>query len=349
METKDLEFALKLAQPCLLGVDFIPVLSHYCFDEGLVYAYDGVSATVVTCETDLKCAVRGDMLVGIVNLAGPTLSLKQSKDKITVSSGRSNVELPCLQPSDFMFQFPEEDEKTTFRLTKTILKGIALCASGVSKDPRKIEFTGVTMQLGEGAIFYSSDNLSITKFETKEKVGKKQLTVLVPKSVCDQISTVVSALEAEIEKVTVSITKDFIIVQFEETTPGVTIIGKLLTAQPAQFEKIIESCKTNHPKFPIPEAFGKAVAKVALVISKEVQKDCVITTNGEEFTVSGKGGLGQAETKFDTGHIRLPEITTVCSPEHLTQVLGDATHLIVDEKAIQMRGDNLTYYVATRT
>lgn len=348
METKDLESALKLAQPCLLGVDFIPVLSHFCFDEGLLYAYDGVSATIVACETDLRGAVRGDMLLGVVGLAGPTITLKQEKDKVVISSGRSRVDLPSLQPTDFMFQFPEQETKTQFFLTEGLVKGLTLCSSGVGNDPRKPEFTGVTLQLGKDAVFYASDNTSITKYETKETVGKKQLTVIVPKSVCDQILAVGAALEVEWPKISITVTEEFITAQFEETTPSVTIVGKLLSVKPAQFEKTIDACKTNKPKFKIPEAFDKAVAKVSLVISKEPQKDCVLTTHREEFTVSGQGGLGKAETKFDTDHMVLHDVTVTCSPEHLTKVLSDVTHLIVDEKVVQMQGNCLTYYVATR-
>jgi hypothetical protein len=348
METKDLESALKLAQPCLLGVDFIPVLSHFCFDDGLVYAYDGVAATIVSCETDLRGAVRGDMLLGVVGLAGPTITLKQEKDKVVVSSGRSRVELPCLQSSDFMFQFPEQEAKTQFALTEVTIKGLALCSSGVGNDPRKPEFTGVTLQLGKDAVFYASDNTSLTRYETKETVGKKQLTVIVPKSVCDQILAVGSALEVEWGKVSVTVTEEFITIQFDETTPNVTIVGKLLAVKPAQFEKAVAAHETNKPRFKIPEAFDKAVAKVALVISKEPQKDCVLITHKEVFTVSGQGDLGVAETKFDTDHAVLPDVTATCSPEHLTKILADVTHLIVDERVVQMQGDRLTYYIATR-
>lgn len=348
METKDLESALKLAQPCLLGVDFIPILSHFCFDEGLIYAYDGVTATAVFCDTDLRGGVRGDMLLGVVGLAGPTIILTQEKDKVVTTSGKSKVELPCLQPSDFMFQFPDQPVKTDFPLTENIVKGLALCAAGVGNDPRKPEFTGVTLNLGKDAVFYASDNTSITKYEAKEVVGKKQLVVIVPKSVCDQILAVGKILEADWTKVAVVIMEEFITVTFDQTTPNVMIVGKLLAVKPAQFEKAIESQATNKPKFKLPEAFANAVAKVSLVIAKEPQKDCMLTTNREEFTVSGTGGLGTAETKFDTDHMTLSKVSVICSPEHLTKVLADVTHLIVDENSVQMHGERLTYYVATR-
>ena len=348
METKDLEFALKLAQPCLLGVDFIPVLSHYCFDKGVFYAYDGVSAIIVTCETDLSCAVRGDTLLGLVSLAGEKLSLKQAKDKVEVVSGNSRAELPCLLPKDFLLQLPEQDQLCQFFLTEELVKGLALCSSGVGQDPRRPEFTGVTLQLGKEPIFYSSDNTSITKYTGTEAVGEKQITVILPKSICDQILATATVLEAKLNKVKITLTKEFVIAQFDDTIPVVTIIGKLLTVTPAKFEQIIASCKSNKPKFEIPEGFDKAVAKVVLVTNKELQKDCVLETNGEKFLVRGEGSLGKAETKFDTDHLHLPGVLVSCSPEHLTKMLTDVTHMVVDEKAVLMQGNKLSYYVATR-
>ena len=118
--------------------------------------------------------------------------------------------------------------------------------------------------------------------------------------------------------------------------------------KPAKFEKIIEACETNKPKFEIPENFDKAVAKVVLVVSKELQRECALHTKGEELRVLGQGALGKAETKFDTDHIVLPDVTVVCSPEHLTSMLTHITHMIVDEKVVQMQGDKLSYYVAPR-
>lgn len=348
METKDLESALKLAQSCLLGVDFIPILSHFCFDDSLIYAYDGVVATIVSCNTPLRGGVRGDILLGVVALAGPTMNLVPGKGKITVTSGKSQVELPYLPTSDFMFQFPEQDIKTQFTLTESIVKGISLCASGVGTDPRKPEFTGVTLRLGTDAVFYSSDNTSVTKYENKEAIGKKSLAVVIPKSACDQMIAVGKILEAKWEEVTVTITEEFVTAQFDHTTPEVTVISKLLSVKPAGFEKIISGLTTNKPKFKLPEGFDKAVSKVVLVTGKELQRNCLLTTNKMAFTVHGQGSLGKAETVFDTDHILLPEASVVCSPEHLTKMLADVTHLIVDEAAVHMYGEKVMYYIAPR-
>lgn len=348
METKDLEFALKLAQPCLLSVDFIPILSHYCFDTGMVYAYDDVSAVVVDCNTDLKCGLRGDTLLGLVGLAGEKITLKQGKEKVEIISGNSHLELPFLQPKDFQFQFPQQDTLSEFSLSEDILQGLTLCAAGVGKDPRKPEFTGVTLQLGTKPAFYASDNTSIIKYVPANAVGKKALEVIVPKSICDQILATVTALSAELEKVMMTVTAEFLIIQFSATTPNVTIVGKHLTVKAAKFEKIIEGCETNKPKFAIPEDFHKAVAKVVLVTSKELQRGCELQTQREALWVRGQGALGKAETKFSTDHIVLPDVTVICSPEHLTSMLSNVTHMIVDEKVIQMRGEKLSYYVASR-
>lgn len=350
MEKKDLEFALKLAQPCLLSVDFIPILSHYCFDEGLVYAYDDVSAVVVSCDTGLKCALRGDTLLGLVGLAGETVELKQGKDKVTLFSGPgSQAELPCLSPKDFLFQYPNQEPHTQFTLSEDIIKGFTLCGACVGKDPRKPEFTGVTLKLGKDTTFYASDNTSIVVYQPGKPIGKQSTTVIIPKSVCDQILATTTALESKLEEVSVAITDEFIIVQYEKAVPNVTIVGKLLLAKPAKFDKIIESCETDNPEFTIPEGFANAVAKVVLVIAKELQQDCVITTSKRRISVQGEGSLGKAETQFDAGkEATLHDVTVRCSPEHLTKMLSSVSHIVVDEKVVRMRGDKLTYYVAPR-
>lgn len=350
METKDLEFALKLAQPCLLGVDFIPILSHYCFIDGLVYAYDDVSAIVVPCTTELECAVRGDMLLGLVGLAAAQITVEQAKDKVVVVSGDSRAELPCLPSKNFLFKFPEQEAHTTFSLTEELMRGLALCAASVGKDPRRPEFTGVTLQLGKAAAMYASDNTSLTRYILTEGVGKKALTVILPKSVCDQILGTATALEAKPETVHVSLTPEFVLVEFagDGGDARATIVGKLLTVKPADFEKAIEASESTHPEFSLPEEFDKAVAKVVLVIGKELEKTCLLQTEGSALWVRGQGSLGKAETKFVTDQKKLPSVTAVCSPEHITKMLADVTTVVVDEKAVRMRGERLTYYVATR-
>ena len=346
METKDLAFALKLAQPCLVSVEFIQVLSHYCFDGQFVYGYDNISAIVVECPTDLNCAVRGDTFLGLVGLAGEKTTLTQNKDSLEVVSGTSKTVLPILPPERFILQLPEEPVFVEFALPEDFLKGLAFCSLSVGNDPRRPEFTGITLRLGPTAVLYASDDTVLTKFSLQKGLGRKVREIILPKSVCDQIQGVAAALEAKAEDVTVQVLTSHIVVSFN-TSPAVTIIGQLTEAKPADFEDTIKSCATTNPKVEMPEGFDSAVAKVILMLAKGVDRKCTLHTKGKALWVHGEGPMGRTETKFDV-RTSLPDVTVNCSPDHLTTIMPYATHLVTDTKAVQLLGERVEFYAASK-
>ncbi len=64
-----LAFALRLAQPCT-RYDGAEILVHFCFDGDRLFAYDAIAAIIVDFPTGLHCAVRGEPLLKLVELAG---------------------------------------------------------------------------------------------------------------------------------------------------------------------------------------------------------------------------------------------------------------------------------------
>ena len=82
---------LQLVKSALGKGDFVPVLSHFCFTEGSVYAYNDEMAIKTECPLSIEAAVPGTVLLNLLNsiadeeinvvLDEHTLHIKTDKSK----------------------------------------------------------------------------------------------------------------------------------------------------------------------------------------------------------------------------------------------------------------------------
>lgn len=338
MKTDKLLFALKLAQPCVVSIDLIPVLQHFCFDKERLFAYDEVSAIVVGLDTKLHCALRGDTLLQLVSLAGEEVSLQPHADKVVFESGSTVVDLPLLPPEEFTFEDPQAEGKGTiiFKLTDQRLQALEACAAGVGVDPRFKAQTAVTLVLGKKPAMYAFDGTSLVKCTLDDALGPTTRQVLIPKSVCDQIKSIMSALEIGATDVTMAIGKEHMSVTFAHDEWNVKLIGHLLQeeADVAAYEKAIEEAADKLTLLPMDTEFAKAVDKVAVVVSNEVEKVCALDASGGQLRVSGEGSLGKACTTLKAPS-KLKTSAKV-DPERLLRYRGELKHIAIDKDRIAM-------------
>jgi DNA polymerase-3 subunit beta len=108
--TSDFGKALGLARSCAPQKSTVPILSHFLVradERGLaITASDLDREVTIRCAANVKTngllAIEGGMLTDIVGRAGGTeVTVKSDDGKVKISSGRSNFNVPTLEPDDF--------------------------------------------------------------------------------------------------------------------------------------------------------------------------------------------------------------------------------------------------------
>lgn len=241
MHREDLIQKLTQARPFLMGQNFIPILNHFCFDGDSVTAYNDVAGIRLSLQTDLHCAIHGDVLLQLLNtMSGETVSVdSDKKDKITVRSGKTKVKLPTLSSEDFVFTLPNTDASTEFELSTGLLKGLEKCLVGVSTELSHPEITGVTWQLNEtGVTLYSTDNVTLSKFHLPiSNFYSDEYIVITPAFFCEQL--IALAKEYADDTFTMWFDEDFVLAELGEN--GMCYVFSRLISNKAviDFEKAI--------------------------------------------------------------------------------------------------------------
>lgn len=359
METAELAFALKLAEPCLVTSNYLPILSHYCLTGDNLYAYDDVSAIVVGLETGLKCALRGETLNKLLALCGPQVKLKsvngEDNPTVLLTSGRAKVNLPILDVKEFVYKEPEDDWAFDFDLSADLLTGLAMCVTSVSQDPLlHKEWTAVTMRTGPaGTMLYAFDGVGLIRYAVPATIGgKKERTLMIPQSVVTQVNGLAAALlQKPSDIANIKVGKEYVKLTFRQgkkdsDMPKVHLVGKLLPDKAPDFEHLIEGLKLAAKPFKIPKGFHKAVAKVALVVSSEMEPRCTVSVEGTEMLVHGEGGFGAAETVLELDK-SVKKASATVDPIRLARYEERLTSMSVEPGSVAMHGPGVDYYTAT--
>jgi len=336
MKRDELALALKLAQPCITVAEYTPILVHYCFDKTSLFTYDAVSAITVNFKTGLQCALRGETLLKLVELAGDDIELAMGEQCVEFKSGRREaIELPYLAKSDFLWKGMPSVVGHEFEFNADLLQGWRMCAATVAKDARQLEWTALAFRLGAKPVLASHDGSATTRYTLTSALGKKEQLVLIPKSVVDQVLWIESLLELE-KPIRATISNDYLRCDFvgEQT---VTLIGKLMPGDPFDFDAALKASRPNKERQQLPDGFGDAIERVLAVRARENDNLCSLHCNGKELRVYGNGTLGNAETKFKlsgaSAHIN-------CDPAALSRYLpsnGAAKETDEDDEATTKR------------
>lgn len=322
LELKPLLQALGFARHSLLSNDFIPVLSHFCFMDDTLYAYNDVSAVIVKHQTGLDCALRGDVLLGVLEAgAGDKVEIKTNKDMIAeINAGGSKIKMPALGSSDFIFTLPNEEPNIILPFGEEVINAFKLCLITVGQDALRPEFTGITARIAkQEACFYSSDNSTVSR-KSMKVLGKKEITAVLPKSTCQQALDIYSAVvtDQKKQKPKMLIGDKYVVFTFD-SEPDVTIVSKLLEVESADFEKILKDQMKGAEPFDIPDEFAHAIKRAEILLSKDLDQRCEIGTDGKSAYVNVTGQLGEMAA-------RMPAKTktsraVIVNPMHVSRVI----------------------------
>lgn len=338
LKTKPLLEALNLAGHSLLSNDFIPILSHFCFMDSALYAFNDVSAVFVEHKTGLECALRGDVLLGILEtISGDEVEIKPLETSAELNGGKAK--LPMLPSTDFIFTLPEDEQYVNVPFSNDIVAALKACLITVGQDALRPEFTGVTVQLSKSSmVFFSSDNATISRYEVPA-LGRKTASAIFPKSTAQQALDLRAAVVKEDQKKQpeLKLGDKYLEIEFN-SAPGVFIYSKLLSVEAADFQKVLDMHLKGLALFDIPAEFAAVVKRAELVLGKDLDQCCELATTKTGLTVKAQGQLGEIDEqmKASAGVVR----HTTVNPAHISRVLSYCNKMGISEKgALVLVGD----------
>jgi len=340
METVALIRVLKLVSPALHVRDFVPVLTHLCFTPNHVFAFNDKTAVVVEHETGLHCAVPGKVLLDIIGGCASEITMEQKDAEVVIKDKGSTVRLPILQPETFIFD-PEQfnDAALLCALTPEIVTALEL-AAGTSNEKESIRanLTGVTFTPAddEHLCLYSTNNVTCTSVlvPVKFKTKKGGHTGILSKDACELIAKTYRDLGDECEDARLFLGDGYAVAVL---SPTVRVIAKLIVAEPADFDKIMDENSEGVEWAECPEALFEAAKRAAILTATDPEKVLSLEPQSGFLLVRAKGQLGEMETKIKSKGITAGAQFSV-DPDMLSRAQPWAAEIGLGGRALLLRG-----------
>ena len=309
MNKQDFIEKLNHTKPFLMSQDFIPILTHFCFDEKHVSAYNDVAGISISMESELHCAVPGQLLLKMLGTIGTeTVRIEMpTEGTVKLISGKTNVKLPSLPPEDFVFELPDIVDVPAVKVPKEFLIGLSKCLISVGQDPSHPEQTGVAWAVEKNKIsIYSTNNRSISKYSLEQEgIGfekeQEKLKVIIPAFFCEEIIALADVYAGN---------DDSIDLYIQDITKGskfvVAILGKhgsckiftrLINGEFMNFEGVIERMLegANSDSFvEIPEGLAATLERASLLLSVTDNNNSEVSVNEDEVTLLSESSFGKA-------------------------------------------------------
>lgn len=344
MITETLIKALNLAKPSLGAPDTIPILAHFCFDDDVIYAYNDITAILVDEKTGMSGALLGETLIGLLEASGDEkieikMDSKNACANIKFSNGSAKV--PLLPAADFVFQFPDGETSFDLALTADVIKALETCLISVSADSLKPEFCGVTLNVDKsGSVFYSSDNVTASRYILEKKIGRKSISVVIPLIACQHIIKLFTICGGEGAKMSVG--DGFAVVTFT----GATLVTKLLEANAEGFNKIFSEHTGSLKQFDIPEGLDRELAKAKVILSKDQNKECFLEFDKGTISITATGTLGKVDASLAAKNSISGTINV--SPDSVLKTLSLAKQITVnDARSLILYGGSFTHIISS--
>lgn len=339
METAPLVRALKLAALSLLAYDFIEVNTHFCFSEDELYAYDSRTAIFVEHKTGLSCALRGKVLLDMLESAGAEVELEQDGEEVVLKDGKSEVKMPTIASEQFTFKNRDALKKSKalaqVNITEDFIDALELCLLGANQDAYRPELTGVTLHILEGkeVRLYTTNNFTVTMYTmpcvAEKKVGRTKAEprplgeawTILPKQSADLMVKTYRALKDTLKSCTLYVSADLVYMQLTGEV-SVTVASHPVAVEHADYPSIMKKFlgKLERFNFDKPEEFESAIARAEVLQGKELQKRCGVSVKGADMRVWTRGMYGTLDTK-----VKLSEKITAehfeIPPDHTRRIL----------------------------
>lgn len=337
--------ALKTAAPAL-GDDgsALPALSHFCFEDDTLYAFNDVVAVIVGLKTGWNLGLHGATLLGVLGASKAEDVELKVKGSVATLTGSGKVELPVLPAADFVFTLPDTEPIFTSPLFNEIRAAIEVCLISVAEASLRPEYNGVTINLGKsGTILFSTDNITATRVEpgSAKVPARKDAAVVLPKDAAELLLK----LFPKEGQPQIRICEKIAIVEFGGN-PEVTLITKLLGTPSSKFNDIFTQHAPKGAQWALPEGLDAEVEKAIVLTSRDSLKECTLFAGQGELVVSASGTLGKMRSVLKLADAKAVGGVTV-NPDFLKRVLPYVSKFTInDEASLVLGAEGLSHVIA---
>ena len=335
---------LNLVKPAVSSQAFVPSLTHFLFTGTGVVGYNDLSAIEVKSDVDMCCCVPADLLIKTLNsLSSDKVAITEDAGQITLKSGNAKVKIPTLPQSDFPFSFPYGEDEAGYELNDDILEGIEKCLAGVGTDPTHPAQMGVTIYPGEVATIYSTDNYTMSKFETETELEfPGDSPVILPTFFCTQLLALAKAFKSEV--VSLYVPEGAVVASFGDQA---FLYTKMLVAlEPLDFPKIFKKhVNPNMIDFhELPAGLDEAVARAEIVMASDLDKIVQLKISRSTLHVSASSALGES---YDTFKLSAPDAEMFSvDPVLLSRALKSSRKMGLSENALVLSNSSYIHLIA---
>lgn len=344
--------ALNLASGSLQRLDFHPIMNHFCFSDGLVYAYNGVTATLVNLNHDLSCAVRGDVMVKLLENASKKLKVKQVEDQCHIRDGRRFMRLPTMSSEAFLFEPPNEEIECSFVAGEDFFTAMDMAIHNLMSESYTEELSGVTMEIADRtALIYSYDYASLLRSSIKVKQKSKvdHEPIIMPRAVADRARRIYQMLGDSSAVATVDISASMITITYRGA--GVALVGNLSTEKEAiDFEENLRQHPITSDVFEVPAGLKQALENSVVLMGEDLSATVSLSTSEGMMELACAGHYGKANFKFQTPDIT--ELTINFNPRVMLRHVEQAKEMGFCTKkrsiAVQFMNDSMRFVVGNK-
>lgn len=349
MNRLDLVEKLDQARPFLLAQDFIPILTHFCFDKDHISAYNDVAGLQLSLDTELNCAVPGNLLLKMLGtMTDETVRVEAEGENILkLKTGKTDLKLPVLTTNEFVFELPDLKGVPCVTITQDFLRGLRKCLISIGKDPSHPETTGVTWVIKKKKVsIYSTDNKSLSKYSQKgikiKHSPKDGIGVITPAFFCEQLLDLVPSYLSSDESFKIYFSDKFAVAKIGEHGDCYLFTRLISNEIIIDFEKVLGRMiegKENIPYTDIPDNLVASLERAVLLLTT----GGTITTS--HIKVDGDTTLVETESPF--GKARdfviftedLGKFFFEVDPELIQKGLKVTSKIALMEDVIAMRDD----------
>lgn len=347
MNRKELLDALAVVRPALASTSLIQVLTHLCFSESEVLAYNDQVGISAPLRAGFSGAVPGGTLLSILGASkAKEVELAAGEAELQVRAGGARIKLPLLPPDAFLFEMPDGKAGAVLPAGgKELIAALRGCLRSTSPDTSVPDQLGVTLIPKKKSIDMYSVNGATMSRASVALAGDQRLRgrVIVKSEFCEQLVR----LAAGDKKAELVIADDHALLR---TAAGVRVFGKLVdVSKPLDFEAQFAEI--------VPADLDAISADVPAALKFALERALVIADpSGERVysQLSVKDGVLTLKTKSGRGEIvdrlklpRHPDVAVSVDAQWLKVGCAEFDRILATEGAVIFgRGRNL-YLVAT--
>jgi len=301
-------------RPAVSKQPFIPAFTHFCFNEGAVFAYNDTLLLMMSLPDDAaempSCCAPADVLTeALRSMGGDTMEVQHDTDsrELHIKAGRSKFNLKTLPTEDFQMhlELPTAEEKKRgwkFDASADFIEGLRACRMAVGNNPNHPASMGITLGSVSGnAVLYATDNVTITRYAVDMEHDGEDDAIL-PTPFCDALLSFAKAMPND--RIEISVLRGVVSATFHDKRDkhgiGGVIVTKTLTDLAAlDYEQImrkhVDMKRVADILSPLPADMGAVFERAAAVGVDEPRTTLrLVSGSDNEVSVSASGVGAQA-------------------------------------------------------